>query len=378
MRYIFKFGGTSLENVQKIKSVAAFITGFKHENNCELVVVVSAMGKTTNTLEALAKEVSTSPSPFPYARLLTQGEMISASLLAIALETLNEKTAILSASEIPISAAGDPTNSIITSINAEKITKHLKDKIVIVPGFQGYNNSQPCTLGRGGSDTTAVALSKALSADVKIFTDVDGFFATDPNKFGKSKKLEEINIRSAIELAHSGAKVLDKRCLELANTFKPSLEVLKSQTSEGTKVKYFPIETFQIDGVSCKNDIVFVKIPHKKTEFLQMSFKNNNFSPLFEEFVFGKFHAFAMSKEEYSRFESQTSLETECENADLVVICGSGFTFFKEFMQKMQNAVKKCEIQVKYCCLHPTFLKMLVPAGQGEKLTKSLKIEFNL
>lgn len=219
---VLKFGGSSVANDKSLQLIANKIIKLYNKNN-EIVVVLSAQGKTTDTLIREAKRLS----PKTYAReldlLLSTGEQISISKLSILLNGMGYKAVALTGWQAGIYTNNTNQNAIIENIDTSRIIKELKKKnIVIVAGFQGVNtNSDITTLGRGGSDTTAVALAAALKAkNCYIFSDVDGVYTSDPNKIEEAKKLSALSYEEMIELSSEGAKVLHNRCVEIGEKFK--------------------------------------------------------------------------------------------------------------------------------------------------------------
>ena len=219
---VLKFGGSSVANDKSLQLIANKIIKLYDKNN-EIVVVLSAQGKTTDTLIREAKKLS----PKTYAReldlLLSTGEQISISKLSILLNGMGYKAVALTGWQAGIYTNNTNQNAIIENIDTSRIIKELKKKnIVIVAGFQGVNtNSDITTLGRGGSDTTAVALAAALKAkNCYIFSDVDGVYTSDPNKIEEAKKLSALSYEEMIELSSEGAKVLHNRCVEIGEKFK--------------------------------------------------------------------------------------------------------------------------------------------------------------
>lgn len=260
-----KFGGSSVANAERVFNVANIITeDYKKGNN--VVVVVSAQGDTTDDLIEKAKEINPgSPSKREMDMLLSAGEQISISLLAMAIEKLGFPVVSLLGWQ-----AGFVTNSQysiarIKKINTERLKTELdKKNIIIVAGFQGldkYDNIT--TLGRGGSDTSAVALAASLKADLcQIYTDVDGVYTADPRKVDGAKKMDEITYDEMLELATLGAQVLNNRSVEMAKKYNVELEVLSSlERKPGTIVKEATtMEKMLIKGVACDKDIILVSI----------------------------------------------------------------------------------------------------------------------
>ena len=260
-----KFGGSSVANAERVFNVARIITEDYKKGN-DVVVVVSAQGDTTDDLIEKAKEINPgNPSKREMDMLLSAGEQISISLLAMAVEKLGYPVISLLGWQ-----AGFVTNSKyglarIKKVNSERLKNELdKHNIVIVAGFQGLNKYDDITtLGRGGSDTSAVALAASLRADVcQIYTDVDGVYTADPRKVAGAKKMDEITYDEMLELATLGAQVLNNRSVEMAKKYNVELEVLSSlENKPGTIVKEkVKMEKMLIKGVACDKDIILVSI----------------------------------------------------------------------------------------------------------------------
>ncbi len=234
-----KFGGSSVADVQKIQNVARKAIREKEGGN-DVVVVVSAMGKTTDQLIAMAHQMTPDPPAREMDMLMSTGEQVTIAMLAIALESMGYKAISFTGPQVGILTDTAHRKARIKSINADKISRALKDgRIVIVAGFQGCTlDNEITTLGRGGSDTTAVALAAALKADVcDIYTDVDGVYTTDPRIVKNARKLAKISYDEMLELASLGAKVLHSRSVELARNHNVVIHVRTSFSDEpGTLV----------------------------------------------------------------------------------------------------------------------------------------------
>ncbi len=225
-----KFGGSSIANVERIQNVAKKIVSYR-KKGYDLVVVVSALGDTTDELIELADKVNTEPSEREMDMLLSTGEQISVALLAMAIHKLGYEAISFTGAQVGIITDSSHTRARIIKINADKIKEELKKgKIVIVAGFQGVNlNQDITTLGRGGSDLTAVALAKELKADeCEIYTDVEGVFTTDPRIEPKAKKIDEITYDEMLEMASLGAQVMQARSIEVAKKFDVPIHVRSS------------------------------------------------------------------------------------------------------------------------------------------------------
>lgn len=230
-RYVQKFGGTSVASVEHIKQVA-LIVAKAYQSGHQLVVVVSAMAGETDRLIALTKSYELNPSSREYAALVSTGEQISSALLSLALHSLNIPAISMTGRQAGIETDSLYKKARIESIHCQAIESALKEgKVVVVAGFQGADKEgNVTTLGRGGSDTTAVALAAAIGADeCQIFTDVDGIYTCDPRVVKNAKRLDKVSFEEMLELASLGAKVLQIRSVEFAGKYKVPLRVLSSK-----------------------------------------------------------------------------------------------------------------------------------------------------
>ncbi|MBO5252636.1 MAG: aspartate kinase [Clostridia bacterium] len=259
-----KFGGSSVRDAERVFNVADIVTSKYREGN-EVVVVVSAQGDTTDDLIEKAMELNKNPSKREMDQLLTAGEQISASLLAMAIEKLGYPVVSLLGWQAGFTTSTAYGSARIKRVNPERIKAELsKRNIVIVTGFQGVNKyDDMTTLGRGGSDTSAVAIAAALHADLcQIYTDVEGVYTADPRKIPKAKKLDFISYDEMLELATLGAQVLNNRSVEMAKKYNIELEVLSSLTrAKGTIVKEVSnIEKMLISGVAKDDNVARISI----------------------------------------------------------------------------------------------------------------------
>jgi aspartate kinase len=240
MLVVQKYGGSSVANPERIQLVAQRVAQVHSEGN-SIVVVVSAMGDTTDDLINLVKQITDNPDEREMDVLLSTGEQITISLLAIALKKLNKPVISLTGTQAGIITDSAHTKAKILEVDTLRLRAELKqDKIVIVAGFQGIDKTNDITtLGRGGSDTTAVALAAALKADLcEIYTDVDGVYTTDPRIVPDAQKLKEVSYEEMLELASLGAAVLHPRSVELAMKYNIPLIVRSSfNQNPGTIVK---------------------------------------------------------------------------------------------------------------------------------------------
>ncbi len=241
-----KFGGTSVGNIERIKNVAQKVKKEITAGN-KVVVVVSAMSGETNRLVGFCEGVSNLVSPESlreYDAVVSSGEYVTAGLVALELQSIGIPAKSMSGWQLPIITETDHSKARIESIETARILNELKTKVIVVPGFQGVTSEADpldrsvTTLGRGGSDTSAVAIAAALGADrCDIFTDVDGVYTSDPRIVPKARKLRKIGYEEVLEMASLGAKVLHSRCVELAMKYKVRTQVLSSfEDVEGTQL----------------------------------------------------------------------------------------------------------------------------------------------
>ena len=259
-----KFGGTSVKDAERIRNVADIVTSTYKEGN-DVVVVVSAQGDTTDDLIAKGEEINPKASKREMDMLLSAGEQISASLLAMAIEGMGYPVVSLLGWQAGFDTTTDYSNARIKKVNPARIKQELdKRRIVVVTGFQGVNRfGDMTTLGRGGSDTSAVAIAATMHADLcQIYTDVDGVYTADPRKIPGAKKLDTISYDEMLELATLGAQVLHNRSVEMAKKYNIELEVLSSLTRRrGTIVKEESnVEKMLISGVAKDDNIARISI----------------------------------------------------------------------------------------------------------------------
>ena len=240
--YIQKYGGTSVGSTERIKNVARRVAKFHAQGN-QVVVVVSAMSGETNRLIALAKEIQEDPDPREMDVIVSTGEQVSIALLSMALMELNVKAKSYTGAQVKILTDSAHNKARILNIDEDKIRADLEaGHVVVVAGFQGVDETGSITtLGRGGSDTTGVALAAALKADeCQIYTDVDGIYTTDPRVVPEARRLKTVTFEEMLEMASLGSKVLQLRSVEFAGKYRVKLRVLSSfqENGEGTLITY--------------------------------------------------------------------------------------------------------------------------------------------
>ena len=259
VKKVLKFGGTSVGTTERIQHVANIIKKELSTGN-KVIAVVSAMAGTTNELIKFSNQISEDFDKRELDVLLSSGEQVTCALLAGALIKINIKAKSLLNWQIPILTDGEHSNARIINMNVEKINNYLNEQgVVIIPGFQGISKSADITtIGRGGSDATAVAVAKILNADTcEIYTDVDGVYSTDPNKIPVAKKIDKISYDEMLELSSLGAKVMQSSAVQTAMMYDIPLEV-KSTFTERKGTKIFSQEnidyTKSVTGVAYSKD----------------------------------------------------------------------------------------------------------------------------
>lgn len=266
---VHKYGGSSVATTDKIKNISKHLIEVQKSGK-KLVVVVSAMGKTTDGLIKLAKEISSNPNKRELDRLMSTGEEQTIALLSMALIEMGAKAISLTGAQAGIKTLGIHTKNTIDSIDNTSIVNYLNEgNIVIVAGFQGINeNGDVTTLGRGGSDTSAVALACSLGAECRIYTDVDGIYTIDPRVYPNSKKLEYISYEEMMELAYLGAGVMEPRAVELGFKYGIPIYVGKTLGEENGTIITFKekvMEKKEIRGISVNKNVIMVTIDNIPT-----------------------------------------------------------------------------------------------------------------
>ncbi len=264
MLIVKKFGGSSVANAERIKHVAELIAEDARLGN-QVIVVLSAQGDTTDLLIEKAKEITANPSKREMDMLISTGEQQSVALMAMALQDMGMKAVSLNAFQVAMHTSRVHGSARLKRIDSDRIGLELdRGNIVLITGFQGINRYEDyTTLGRGGSDTTAVAIAAAMHADrCQIFTDVEGVYTADPRIVKNARKIKEISYDEMLELASMGAKVLHNRSVEMAKRYNVVLEVLSSMSkAEGTLVKEDPkVERLLITGIAADRNIARVSL----------------------------------------------------------------------------------------------------------------------
>lgn len=400
-KIVMKFGGTSVATTEKIANVAKRIQMEKEKGN-EVVVVVSAMGKSTDELVDLANELSDAPSKREMDMLLSTGEQITMSLLAIKLSTLGIDAISLTGWQAGLVTDDVHRNAKILTLDSSKILDKLsEDKVVIVAGFQGISTQGDITtLGRGGSDTSAVAIAASIGAEIcDIYTDVDGIYTSDPRYIKKARKLEQLEYDEMLELANLGAGVLHPRAVEFAKNYKIPLRVRPSfSEEEGTILKEeVDVENnLVVRGVAFESDIVRLTIEYEvpfngslASIFTTLAANHIDVDIIVQSIVDGVKPAVSFSIKKESLAEAITVLESNKKNlgftfADFEVglakvsIVGSGMVSSPGVAAQMFDRLRKENIPVKMVSTSEIKVSVVVPQTDMISAANALHNEFGL
>lgn len=264
MNIVEKYGGSSVETIDKIKAIAKHVAELQKAGH-HLVIVASAMGKTTNKLLAMASEIDPHVNKRELDSLLSTGEQRTVTLLAMAIEHEGVPAISMTGYQCGFKTSEDHTFAKIHDIEIERVKQQVEQgKVVVVAGFQGVSEAgEITTLGRGGSDTTAVALAAKLGWECHIYTDVNGIYTIDPRIYPQAKRLKEITYDEMMQMACGGSGVLETRSVELASKYKVKLYLGKSleNTKKGTYImEQTYLETMPITGISAKDDYAIVRV----------------------------------------------------------------------------------------------------------------------
>ena len=392
-----KFGGSSVANAERVMNVARIVTDTYKDGN-DVVVVVSAQGDTTDDLIAKAKEINPNASKREMDMLLASGEQISISLLAMAIESLGYSACSLLGWQ-----AGFSTNSVygsarIKKVSADRIKMELaKKNIVIVAGFQGLNRYDDITtLGRGGSDTSAVAIAAAMHADrCQIYTDVEGVYTADPRKVKGAKKLNEITYDEMLELATLGAQVLNNRSVEMAKKYNVKLEVLSSLVrAPGTIVKEVAdMEKMLVRGVTKDTDVARISIIGVPNVpgiaykiFGKLAAKNINVDIILQSVGRGdtKDIAFTTTKaniddtvETLKGLDLLSGLEIVCDtDVAKVSVVGAGMESHPGIAAKMFEALFESDVNIQMIATSEIKISVLIDINDADKAVSAIHDAF--
>ena len=391
-----KYGGSSVATTEKIITIAKRLIERK-KTNPKIVVVVSAMGNTTDDYISLAKEITDTPDKRELDVLMSTGEMISASLLAMSLKSMGCDAISYNAYQLDIQTSGTHGKSLIDDIDVSKIEKSLDEgKIVVVTGFQGLDDiGDITTLGRGGSDTSAVALAVKLNGKCEIYTDVDGIYFTDPRKFKEAKKLEEIEYEEMLELASLGAQVMHSRSIELAQKYQIELYVgLSCSDIKGTYIrgmKNMKLEDKVITGLATSDDDVAITIDIDEEKIVDLfeSIANENISmdmisqtaPINSSNITVSFtipkEDLAKAKEIVSKYVLEDKIIID-ENITKLSLVGLGMKHTSGVASKVFNILRKNGIKVKLITTSEIRITCAISSKDTHAAVQGIAREFNI
>jgi aspartate kinase len=399
-----KFGGTSVADIDKIKNVAKTVIREKNNGN-DIVVVVSAMGHTTDHLVKMAKDINPSPSAREMDMLLSTGECVSIALLTMAIQAQGYKAVSFNASQIGIITENVHSKARIVDISTEKLKKNLDEgNIIVVAGFQGVTeDGEITTLGRGGSDTSAVALAAALNAErCDIYTDVEGVYTTDPRVVPKASKLETISYEEMLELAHAGANVLHPRSVETAKQYSVPVRVRSSFNLDSMGTLIVGVEKMEINkpvaGVASDLSqvrVVVREIPDTPGEaatlFSYLAEENISVDMIIQSYARKATNtndiAFTINKEDLpkalavlEKVKEKLGAESVTTDDDIakVSIIGAGMIDRPGIASTMFKTLADSDINIKMISTSEIKISCLIDRADAEKAVKALHKTFNL
>ena len=396
-----KYGGSSVADVKRIKRVARGIVAKKRRRN-QLVVVVSALGDTTDELISLAKQITEEPSERELDMLLATGEQVSVSLLAMAIHSEGAKAVSFTGPQVGIITDPFHTKARILDINTDRIRKALNEgNIVIVAGFQGKTEGgEITTLGRGGSDLTAVALAKALQAKIcEIYTDVDGIYTADPRICPDAKKLDAVSYDEILELASLGAQVMHSRSIEVGKKFDVPIVVRNSSfNGRGTLItkENRKMEEVVVSGVALNQNeakVTIFKVPDRPGVaariFKRIADANINVDMIIQNKTETNTTdlSFTVAKTDLSRSlrvvrEAAAEVGTRhvgCdENVAKVSIVGVGMRSHSGVASRMFGALAKHKINIEMISTSEIKISCVVEGKRGKDAVRAIHKEFKL
>lgn len=395
-----KYGGTSVGTIEKIKGIAERVLKRKAEGN-DMVIVVSAMGKSTDELIKMAYDISPDPDKRELDVLMATGEQVSMSLLSIALNQAGADAVSFTGQQVGIKTEGSHTKSKIADINEDKIFDELtKGKIVIVAGFQGVNeDNEITTLGRGGSDTTAVALAAKLNAQCEIYTDVDGIYTIDPRLYPSARKLEYISYEEMLEMASSGASVMHSRSIELAEKYKvPVLVALNTGDIPGTIIKEMDntMENTAITGLAVNNDEAIITlngVPHDikviAEIFQSIANKEINIDMISQTFPVNKLVSISFTLPKTDLYQASKILDSfkdkiftfsyeTCENISKLSVVGLGMNSQSGVAAKVFNLLAENSIPVSIVTTSEIKISYVISPADQKRAIEAIAREFDL
>jgi len=398
---VMKFGGSSVANIERIKAVAQRVVEAKTPKN-NVAVVVSALGDTTDELEAMAFEIMKEPPDREMDMLMSTGEQISCALLAIAITALGRKVVSLTGAQVGIQTSKSHTKARIETIDNKRILRAFEDnQIVIVAGFQGVTDENDITtLGRGGSDLTAVALAKTLKAQVcEIYTDVKGIYTTDPRIEPNAKKIKTITFDEMLEMASLGAQVMQARSIEVAKRFNIPIHVRSSfSKEEGTMIiqENDKLEHIAVQGVTCNKSeakVTINDVPDKPgvaaTIFTELSKSGISVDTIVQNVSHTKHTdiSFTVSKNDLTKAMAvtekiakkiQAGAVTSDKNIARVSIVGSGMRSHHGIAAQMFETLAKNKVNINMISTSEISISCIIDQKSTDKAVKALHSAFKL
>lgn len=396
-----KYGGTSVANIEKINNVADRVIK-EYKKGHEVVVVVSAMGDTTDELIGLMKQITAQPNPREFDMLLTTGEQVSIALLTMAIQEKGYKAISLTGSQVKIETDDHHSKAEIMNIDNSRLRNELEEgKIIVVAGFQGINSQDDfTTLGRGGSDTTAVALAISLNADrCEIYSDVDGIYTTDPRIVSSAAKLDYISYEEMLELANLGAKVLHPRSVELAKSYNLKLYIASSfNYRPGTIVEGMDEmeKRKSVTGITYDKDEVKITVQQVPDEpgiagqlFTRLAENNINVDMIIQNLQHNKENdiTFTVNKEDLIKnkeYIMKVSNEIGSDGVEIdqdvakVSIVGAGMITTPGIAAKMFTALGENKINIQMITTSDIKVSCLINADDADKALEILHESFEL
>ena len=393
-----KYGGSSVATTKQIADIAQHIKKL-HDNGTAVVVVASAMGKTTNGLISLAEELATAPNTRDMDFLLSTGEMQTVSLMSICLNDLGVPSVALTGFQAGIITNNNYSRAFITKMEIDRIKAFLKaGKVVVVAGFQGITElGDITTLGRGGSDTSAVAIAAALGCLCEIYTDVHAVHTVDPRLFANSKSLHKISYDEMMEMAVNGAKVLEPRSVELAKKNNVPLYLGKTLSKEknGTTISSdYDFETMPIKSMCIKDNVSVLNIEMKKNHFVDLSkifyviHKCNINLEMISQVILDKTIIFSFSlptgkedetiaciKENVNLDDKQLSIVS---NLSKITLVGIGFATHTEIPKNLFAVLAKNKILVGHISVSEISISFTIRTEDKQSTINAIATEFSL
>ena len=388
-----KYGGSSVATPEKIKAIANHLK-LLHEKNISLVVVLSAMGKTTNNLISLANEFSLNPNKRDLDFLVSTGEMQTVSLMSIYLQELGIESVCLTGMQAGIITNENHSHAFIKSINNKKIKSYLNEnKIILVAGFQGVTqNGEITTLGRGGSDTTAVALASSLNCPCEIYTDVNSVKTVDPNSYKSAKSLHQISYDEMMEMAVNGAKVFEPRSVELAKKNNINLylgKTLETDKSLGSIVNNcLDFEEMPIKNISTKDNHSIINIEIEKDQSinqilnlisnLNINYEMTSLTETEKRKIFSFSYPSILDEKVKLEVEKITKNFHILSNLVKLTIVGIGLSTHHNYLKQIVEILNTNNITIIQLSVSEISISILINLKDKEKAIELIAKEFDL